>query len=546
MIAVEIDFLTGRYAATAHDDRQAPEWPVHPQRLFSAMVANWADAGEDANERAALEWLEAQEPPSIVCSGAARRWAGPSYVPVNDAAVVRDMTVGYLKLSEALNGERAAIEAGDAKQAARASKQVDKLRRKAVTDSAKAGAANASTATTALAVLPDNRPRQPRDYPTVVPDDPKMTIVWHSAEPADEVRDSLDHMLERVHRLGHSSSFVSCRLTDEAASPTLVPDDRGEHTIRVPRTGLLRELEAAFAAHRGEDPRVLPSRQIAYGSVRQRIRTTSSAFNRNWVPLEIVGPHMLPSHRTVDLTRAIRDALRRHHPDPLPEFLSGHQPGKGEHTPATTSPHLAVVALPFVGHNHADGSIQGAALIFPSVSTAEDRAAVDLALARWAADDEKRSDLLVFLGASGRLRLRQGETPSVATTLRPGVWSRPSTKWASATPVALDHHPGDLWSSQPRKRERAEVRAIESVGRACSVIGLPAPVEIALDRACPLQGGASVSRYPVFQGGHGPRRALVHVRVTFPEPVMGPIVLGAGRFLGLGLLFPTSERGERS
>ena len=59
---VEVRFLNRSYAATAHNDWRAPEWPPHPARLFSAMVHEWASAGEDADERAALEWMESLDP----------------------------------------------------------------------------------------------------------------------------------------------------------------------------------------------------------------------------------------------------------------------------------------------------------------------------------------------------------------------------------------------------------------------------------------------------------------------------------------------------
>ena len=43
MFAIRVDLLTDRYYATAFNDRQQGEWPPHPGRLFSAMVATWAD-----------------------------------------------------------------------------------------------------------------------------------------------------------------------------------------------------------------------------------------------------------------------------------------------------------------------------------------------------------------------------------------------------------------------------------------------------------------------------------------------------------------------
>ena len=40
-------------------------------------------------------------------------------------------------------------------------------------------------------------------------------------------------------------------------------------------------------------------------------------------------------------------------------------------------------------------------------------------------------------------------------------------------------------------------------------------------------------------------RSLVHAVVRFPQPVRGPVVLGAGRFVGLGLCLPLDRRGTR-
>jgi CRISPR-associated protein Csb2 len=39
-------------------------------------------------------------------------------------------------------------------------------------------------------------------------------------------------------------------------------------------------------------------------------------------------------------------------------------------------------------------------------------------------------------------------------------------------------------------------------------------------------------------------RPLVHVRLRFDTAVTGPVLLGAGRFLGLGLFLPMREGRE--
>ena len=39
MLSIEVELLGKRYAATAHNDRGRAEWPPHPARFFSALVA---------------------------------------------------------------------------------------------------------------------------------------------------------------------------------------------------------------------------------------------------------------------------------------------------------------------------------------------------------------------------------------------------------------------------------------------------------------------------------------------------------------------------
>ncbi len=100
MLTVEVDFLAGRYSATKYDDRNAVEWPPHPARLFSALVATWAyEEPPDQGERRALEWLEAQGSPSISASEVCLRAVTTHYVPSNDTAVLRSLQQTYDRLS---------------------------------------------------------------------------------------------------------------------------------------------------------------------------------------------------------------------------------------------------------------------------------------------------------------------------------------------------------------------------------------------------------------------------------------------------------------
>src|SRR4051794_21899055 len=85
MLALEVELLLGRYVATDFRDRDRAEWPPHPARLFSALVAAAYESGLGESARAALLWLESQPPPCIAADEAASPQTPVTvYVPVND------------------------------------------------------------------------------------------------------------------------------------------------------------------------------------------------------------------------------------------------------------------------------------------------------------------------------------------------------------------------------------------------------------------------------------------------------------------------------
>jgi CRISPR-associated protein Csb2 len=79
---------------------------------------------------------------------------------------------------------------------------------------------------------------------------------------------------------------------------------------------------------------------------------------------------------------------------------------------------------------------------------------------------------------------------------------------------------------------------IEAVRR----IGLPTPAEVQVLRSCVVAGTANPAQFPRFPiDEKRPQRVLVHVRLRFDEPVQGPILIGAGRYQGLGLCLPIAD-----
>ena len=541
MLAVEVELLTDRYVATHFNDRARAEWPPHPARLYSALVAAWADDDSpDDAERDVLTWLSALGAPAITHSEGHHRATVVHYVPVNDPQVVRDLSGLYRGISEATADHAMALAAagGDLadKTVARAAKKLDQQRSKAVVDTAKATRPGA--ARSGLEVLPDQRGKQGRFYPCVVPESPRFAFVWPDAEPSNEQREILDGILARVARLGHSSSFVACRLVADAAPATLVPDPAGvDAVLRVPTAGLLDRLVAAHAKHLGREPRALPARMARYSAVRPSSSASapvSPHLAGSWIVLARKEGPILAVQRSLVLTRAVRSSLLHHAEEPIPELISGHATGPaGQRTGPTPRPHLAVVPLSFVGGGHGDGSLLGVALVIPQDTSAGDRRALLRAVGRWQQDGFE-----LRLGAAGLVRLATADPAESRATLDQRTWCRPSRRWISVTPVALDRHPGDLWSARPDKRDRAHTEAQQTIVAACGNVALPSPTDIVLSREPLLRGTVPAPRYDAFIAGRGSRRYLVHAALTFGEPVTGPVLLGAGRFLGYGLFRP--------
>lgn len=537
MLAVEVRLLTDRYVATQFNERSTPEWPPHPARLFSAMVAAWAgseDPSDDAQE--ALAWFAAQGAPAITCSPAHGRTDVIHYVPVNDAAVVRDLSAQYDKLRAAQVALDAELECAqgdlDARGVRRAQKAVDQADAKAVTDSAKAGQAGGTPE--GLRVLPDQRGRQGRSYPCVVPESDLVWFAWPYAAADPDTSQLLDDLLAQISRLGHSSSMVSCRLVDTCPAPDLVPDPDGlEAILRVTGPGQLVALQRAYAQHQGREPRALPARMARYRRAAEPVPSPShSTLSGDWIVLTYEGAPRLPGHRALLVAKAVRQALISHADEPVGEILSGHQPGQGLDTAPSIEPHLAVLPLPFVGA-HGDGGVMGIALLMPErIESGDERAALR-AVGQW-----ERAGFDLRLGALGVLRLRRTEPDEPGSTIDRRTWARPSRNWVTVSPIALDRHPGDLWTAHSARRQKAERAAAESIRLACERVGLPRPSAVEISRDGLIRGADSIRRFSPYAAGNGPRRCLTHAALTFDEPVEGPMVLGAGRFLGYGLCQP--------
>lgn len=564
MFAIEVTLLTGRYVATAFDRRSRAEWPPHPARLYSALVDAHYDGGS-TDEREALQWLERLGAPRISASEASQRDIATVFVPVNDPSVIGSFDDEAKALAD-LRIEVAAARDVGGKTLTSLEKKLAKVEAKfqeniskaiAVVPAGKEGKEGPSRA---ASLLPDRRERQPRTFPSVSPTDPRIVFSWPHATPTNAQNSTLDALAARVVRLGHSSSLVSVRAGEIEATSTWIPDETGEVvakqdelTVRTVSPGQLDALQETFERAGAEPGRVMPASFQRYirPSSRRSERAPTTVFDQlDWIVLRraaTVSPTggrniKLPSTRAAEVARVVRAALLAGYGANAPEVLSGH---RSPNAP-TDRPHVAFVPLPFVGHERADGSILGVAIILPAQATSADRSAVYSAIRNWKknAATEYKGELPVLLGRGGVFRMELVEEEAEQQTLHAATWCARSRFWSSATPVALDRNPGDLRSSDPAKEAAAYAAAEATIATACEHIGLPRPVRVIATPSAPLAGGDKARAFPSYAPGQPPvQRVLVHARLEFDRAVEGPILLGAGRYRGLGLFRPVRDHG---
>lgn len=479
MLTLDIEWLMGVCYAARDSSDDAPDWPPQPDRIFSALVASWGARGCTAEERAALEWLERQEPPLLAAETGRARTAVVSYVPVNDKH-----------------------------------------------DFAQVG----------------GRSRQPRQFPSVRlgGDGPAhLRLTWPEPEAGAHLG-ALQRLAADTSYVGHSASLVRCRFSDEGGAP---PDAKVAQ--RAPYRGRLAELEALFARHMKGDERARPRPSTRWGAASGKPEWVSP-FGQDWIVLEHAGGDRPDLRAAAFVGKAMRDALMSAWEGPIPEWLSGHAPDGAP----SAAPHLAVAPLANLGWPWSDGNLMGLALILPRAKEDEWRApapaawedsrAFNAALARLHRSEAKDAAIELTLGAAGVWKLHRA-ADYVQHSLRPSRYCREAQVWSSATPVALDRH---LKSDGAERLRDAE----DVIRTSCARLGLP-PCEIRAHKHAAIQGAPSAwppGGAPRWQNWARPAslkaRPLVHATLTFKDAVRGPILLGAGRFFGLGLFLPWEKR----
>lgn len=491
MFAIAWQFLNGSYSASDFADREAVEWPPHPDRVFQALAAAWAERGENPEERAALEWLESLEPPSlsvpeVEAPGEPVRY----FVPVNDA------------------------------------------------ESSPAGWKKGDYSNSLLPILPDRRGKKERSFPRIYVGDQPCAMVWRTGDFLKH-RESLEKLCAEVTRIGHSSSFVRCWLETDELPVSHEPSGNSRSLgprLRIPTPGRLKVLSAVhLEAKRKKNYQGTPKAvQISYRTVHQSPDTVGSVFS----PLlmiwrKVTGPP-LGLEDTLAVTKAFRNILipvSQPISQALREIISGHTSDGG----VLRSHHLAFLPLAFSGSPYADGHIMGVALSLPASASPELEDQLFKACAA-AADD--KGQISLKMGSLGVMKLELADPFPIQKTLQNQTWTGPAFTWASITPLVLDR-------MQNSRRSDPDGWAIQQVKDMCGRAGLPEPKKVSVGQVSYCSGVPSVHGFPPLRRKDGSSRRMVHALCRFDQPVRGPVIIGSGRYRGYGLFKPVSQEGAK-
>lgn len=496
MLALAWEYLTGRAVAKSTTSTDEPEWPPHPDRVFQALVAAWGEHGCADDERRALEWLERAGPPTIVA-------------PADHDA---DGVLG----DDVLKGAAPTVfvATNDAKGSGR------------------------SYADGAIGLVPQHRKKAARTFPSMTLGSQPCALRWDDATPGSHIA-ALERLAARVTYIGHSRSLVRMWVTSAPGAPTWIPappDARSSVALRVPSEGRLAVLIDAYGGGepgRWQRPPWAPEHRYVLAS--GVAATAESVFSDNLLVLGVRGSTRLGLGQTLRVTTALRATLIKHAGDArTAQLVSGHA---ADGAPMDSA-HVAYAPLAFVDSPHSDGHLLGVALAIPRRLAPNEEAAIIEAVARACVETPGGPAVRLVLGALGELALEAVGVEDTRRTLAPETWSGPATTWRTVTPFVLDRMP-------PRRHADLEAWVEEQVREACVRQRLPAPVDVELDGTAFVRGVPHARSFPPICAKDGRRKWHTHVRVTFPEAVSGPLMLGAGRFRGYGLFRPSAGTGGR-
>jgi CRISPR-associated protein Csb2 len=478
-----------------HDARYhgAGDWPPAPARLFQALVASAARGGcLSEGDVAALCWLEGLPPP-VIATPPVRRGTGLiTYVPNNDLDAVggHPIRIGEIRAGKLI---------------------------------------------------------QPLLFDAEVP----LIYAWTIAD-GEAHLPALIALADRLYQLGRGvdMAWATAEAVDAATAEARLaahtgPKHRptgagnGGSLLASPQPGSLASL---IARHSAQATRFQPGERKGTTLF---VQPPKARFRM--VPYDCPPARLLfdlragsafapwPLHRAAALIEMLRDEAARRLQAAQPDRLATIERllvGRGA-SPADIALRPRLIPLPSIGFVHADRAIRRVLLEVPPdspLSPVELRAALSgLPLHVDPATGEIQSDARLVPAAEETMLRHYGLREE----------SQPARLWRSVTPMALPGGPFRSGHTGSARLAGEAARAI-AVRHALRHAGLTQQVTTIRVQREPFAGRGE--RAEAFV--HEPRflaAALCHVELRFAEPRRGPLILGNGRWLGLGLFAPVAE-----
>lgn len=556
MFTICIEFLQGRVATATPSDSSVLEWPVEPARLFMAMVAAHFESDGDEKQSEMLRWFEALPSPTIHAPTVFKRTVCTTFVVVNDAFGSKQDPLARNKKPRTFASGYVGDAVSRYHYEADISDQQSKLLSRNLANVVRIGHSSSlvrcwlETETTEHAM--ENTPDDDAEFWT--PTDVRSLSQTTDSRRMRVARGGTLTLLDRFVNRAAIEEY------DELAQQAFVAKATKESRAAK------KEIKTRYPNGSPQPrPIKIETRQL-YAKVESTTESNvqRTEFDPGLIVLSLVDGNRMGLESTAKVCEALRNCLLKDNDGPAPAWLSGHDANGS----ATKQTHLAFVPLAHVGRstsvdvfpepsnddetpqrkrsrrdrnrdNIYDGHLLGLAIVLPR-DVADADANTRLASSIYG-DDGDAKDIELTLGRLGKWTVRREDRDRCPIALTPETWTRASHTWATVTPIVLDRFPKQDRAKDPTGW-RAEVESI--VRRSCTHIGIDAD-DIHAVRIGPhgMVSGVPSSRpdrgFPMLAGSDGKtRRMQTHAVIQFKHPVLGPVIIGSGRFRGYGFCKP--------
>ncbi len=485
-LLIAVRFHEGRYHGAEDGFDGAKGWPPSPARLFQALVASAAKGSRiEADDQDALLWLERLQPPRLSAPAAHHGQDVKLFVPNNDLDSVGGDPALVSKIRAGKTWRPCLFEA-----------------------------------------------KEPVLYAWEF--DSGEGMAWRVCSIA-----------ERLCQLGRGidMAWADGQVVDQekaeaafGAHSGVIRIPGGVGQVPIPHRGTFDSLVRRHAGNR--------SRLRTEGTGRKQvqlfsqpptasfIRTGYDTPNRR-LHFELRNPKggfaAQPLDSAYPLVVGLRDAAANRLIDSMPsrsalveKLIVGRNAG-----PAELARRIRILPIPSVGTGHTDPSIRRVLVEIPTGCP------LRLDDLNWA-----------FSGVSSP-GSRQGVLVSTTDSRMADRFFRPALAFETVTPVALSsaqrRRIGATGQKSAQERQQEERVAIGAVLQSLRHIGVKdRPIDVQLRKEPFQRRGALAECFA--QGSRFSKHALWHVALRFGSPVLGPLVVGDGRFCGLGLMLPQDSR----